>query len=124
VGSKDGIVYLYDVAEYDAGDIRIGKPHLCRPVRAVSRGRPPPASLQLGGAGVCARGLRRLPAAQSAKHTPKIEGDKRELEVTALQWAGDGMLIAGHAGGAPCDCLHYYGFTHSESLLPWFPPPS
>ena len=31
VGSADGSLSLFDLSMYEAGDIRIGKPHLCRP---------------------------------------------------------------------------------------------
>lgn len=31
VGNADGTVFLFDLSMYEPGDIRIGKPHLCRP---------------------------------------------------------------------------------------------
>jgi hypothetical protein len=31
VGNADGTICLFDLGMYEAGDIRIGKPHLCRP---------------------------------------------------------------------------------------------
>ena len=40
VGNADGTIFLFDLSMYEAGDIRIGKPHLCRPAtkcRACAR---------------------------------------------------------------------------------------
>lgn len=52
VGNADGTIFLFDLSMYEAGDIRIGKPHLCRPAAKY-----PEASGNLGGSAAAVAGL-------------------------------------------------------------------